>query len=107
LWLRSPDHPAQPGQQCGGQCIERLIGAHQVEIVVGSDPGDRHNLIEHAAMLRRNAHAHAKSRVGAQGMDHRKHLDRLRTGAEDDEDGLAGRLGDHHAVPNQVRLTPG
>ncbi|KAJ8138027.1 hypothetical protein OY671_008760, partial [Metschnikowia pulcherrima] len=90
-------HPAKPGQQCGGQPVERLVRAHQVQIVIGHDPRDFQHSVQHAPVLRRNAGHHAKARVRAQGVDYGKHLDGFGAGAEYDEDGLGHR----HALITQ------
>ena len=78
-------HPAQFHNQRGRERIKALVGAHQVEIVIGGDTGDFQNLIQHAAMLRRNTDARGKPRVSLERGDQRKQLDRFGTGAKNDE----------------------
>lgn len=95
-------HPPQFGQQRGGQPVKRLVGLHQVQIVVGNDPGDCQHLIEHLAVLRRNADDRHEARIVLQCRDHRKQLDRFGTGPEHDED--LGR-GSHAVPPNIAGLT--
>ena len=46
-------HLAEAGEQAGRERIERLVGLHQVEVVVGRDAGDREDLVEHRAVLAR------------------------------------------------------
>ena len=78
-------HPAQIGDERGGQRIEALIRAHQVKIVIGGDPGDLQHLIQHAPVLCRHANPCVKTRVRLQRGHHREQLDRLGTGAENHE----------------------
>src|SRR3546814_3902998 len=49
------EHVTDSGEQPCGQPVERLARFHQVEIHVGSEPGDVEHLIEQPAMLRRHA----------------------------------------------------
>src|SRR3546814_18176538 len=49
------EHVTDSGEQPCGQPVERLARFHQVEIHVGSEPGDVEHLIEQPAMLRRPA----------------------------------------------------
>src|SRR5690606_20710172 len=79
-------HSAEPGQQGGGQRVERLAGAHQVKIVIGRDAGNLQHLVEHPAMLRADADAAVEAAVGLESMDEREQLDRFGPGAEDRED---------------------
>ena len=94
------DHPvgplrvhdaAEPGEQRGGQRVERLVGTHQVEIVVGRDPGDVEDLVEHAAVLRADADSAVEAIVGFERVDQREKLDRFGPGAEDGEDASGHR----------------
>ena len=84
-------HPAEPGQQPRGECVERLIGLHHVEIVLGYDPGDLQHLVQHLAVLRRNADLDAEPIVRLERGDDRKQLDGFRTrpGDEGGESALA------------------
>jgi hypothetical protein len=90
------DHRAEPGQQVRGERVERLVGPHQVEVVLGHHAGNRQDLVEHPAVLPADAHAADEPRVGVERMDQREQLDRLRPGAEHGEDALAGG---HEAAP--------
>ena len=87
-------HPAKPGQQAGGQPVQRLVRLHDVEIMVRNDPRDVQHLVQHGAMLPRNTDARNEARIAAQRMDQRKQLDRFGTGSEDGEDfqGHGGRF---------------
>ena len=71
----------------GGEAVERLARLHQVEIDVRRQIGDREDLVEQAPMLGGDAGADAE--VGSRGerADDGEQLDRLRSGAEDDQDG--------------------
>ena len=94
--FRIEDLP-DPGQQAGGERIERLVGLHQVEIVIGRHPGDVEHLVEHPAMLARHAHARDETLIRLQRMDQREQLDRLGPCAEDGEDFTRGSAGRIHA----------
>ena len=79
-------HIAKTGEQPCGEAVERLARLHQIEIDIGREAGDAQHLIEQPAMLRGDAGAHVEAGHGLQCGDHGKELDRLRTGAENDED---------------------
>src|SRR5690606_14184473 len=75
-------HAPQPGQQGCGEGVERLVGPHQVEVVIGLDAGDLQHLIEHPAMLRTDAHPAFEATIGLDRVDERKELYRFRPRAE-------------------------
>ena len=82
-------------------------GAHQVEVVIGGYAGDLQHLVEHAAMLRRDADAHFEPRVRLQRGDHREQLDRLGPRAEDDQElGGSGHGPAHYQRGVNREITP-
>src|SRR5690606_38324196 len=100
--------PPESGEQRGGQRVERLVGPHQIEVVVGHAPGNLEHLVEHPAMLSADAYPADEARVPRQGVDQRNQFDRFGAGAEDREDapghaprpsalGLSARLRNHGA----------
>jgi hypothetical protein len=66
-----------------GQPGERLARAHEVEVGVRPDAEDVQDLVEHLAVLGRNADAAVETTVDLEPEDHRGQLDGLRPGAED------------------------
>ena len=91
---------AQPGQQRGGQRVEALVGAHQVEIVIGHHPGEPEHAVEQRAVLRRDTDPADEPRVAPERVEQREQLDRLGAGAENGED-AAG----HRQRPSRSGLT--
>ena len=98
------NHRADPGEQPPGQRVERLIRLHDVEIVVGHEPGNLQHLVEHPAMLPGHADAAVEARVVGQRVAQREELDRFGARAEDGEDayGLA-----HAEAPSAKALNRG
>ncbi len=82
-------HLAERDEQRGRERIERLVGLHQVEVVIGHDPRDLEHLVEHRAVLRAHANPALEAGVRGQSMDQREQLDRFRPGTENREDALA------------------
>ena len=80
------EHLADARKRTGGELVERLARRHQVEIVVGRHPCDIEHLVEHPAVLRRDADAAFEALVRLQGVDKWEKLDRFGPGAEDGED---------------------
>jgi hypothetical protein len=65
---------------------QRLSRQHQIQIVVGLNLKRVQNLIQHLAMLRGDADLHVElAGVFAQTANHRAELNRLRPGAEDQQ----------------------
>ena len=93
-------HPSDPGEQSGGQPVERLVGLHQIKIVVRRDARDLQHLIQHSAMLSGHADTAVEARVGIKRMNQREQLDRFGPGAEDGKN-----LARHARGINQARLT--
>jgi hypothetical protein len=91
----------KPGQQRRGELVERLVGAHHSEIVVGNDRGHVEHLIEHAAMLAGHADPRDEAGIAAERVDHGKQLDRFGARAEDGQDAPRG----HGRSPSAERLT--
>ena len=83
-------HLADLYQRTRRQRVERLARRHQVEIVVGSNVRDRQDLIEHLAVLCRNAHPTVEPRIGIERVDQWEQLDRFGTRPEHGEN-LQGR----------------
>jgi hypothetical protein len=82
-----PEQWRQPIQDARRDAGRRLARHHQVEIHVRLEVEYLEHLIEHRAMLGRDADlALELGRRRAQGADDGRHLDRLRPGAEDAED---------------------
>ncbi len=61
---------------------ERLIGGHDVEIVLRLDRKEREQVVEHLPVLRGDADDVVDVRVRAQRMNDRGHLDRVGARAE-------------------------
>jgi hypothetical protein len=73
----------EAGQDSGGRRGQRLVGAHEVEIIIGSQIEEREHLIEHLAVLRRDTDDAARPpRMPPQLGDDRGHFDRFGAGAE-------------------------
>ena len=87
----------QLGEGAGRDLGEGLSLPHEVEVVIRADLEERENLIEHLAVLRGDADERADAGFLGEELQDRCHLDRLRAGAEDGEDGLAGSFGRVHA----------
>ena len=66
--------------------FQRLIGAHDVEIVVWRNLEQIQNLIQHLAMLCCDAHPGVKARILGQGFDNGRHFDGFGTCAKNAED---------------------
>ena len=106
------DHPigffrvenfANTGQQARGERIERLVGLHDVEVMLGREFCEVQHLIQHIAMLARDADAAVKARVSAERMRQREQFDRLWASAENRQDALRCRHATRHSAK---RLTP-
>ena len=66
---------------------QRLARLHQIEIVVGGDGKGRQHLVQHVAVLRRDADFHREFiRLRAQPVNQRTKLDALRARSENAED---------------------
>ena len=67
------------------QLTETLIGAHHVQICVGSDPKALQHLVEHVTVLTRHRDLDIEISVKPQRADHRRELDGFGPGAKDHE----------------------
>src|SRR4030095_14753998 len=71
----------------GRDLSQRLIVAHDVQIVIGPDVEERQNLVEHLPVLRRDADdAGEMIRMTLELFEDRGHFDGFRSSAEDRED---------------------
>src|SRR5262249_57821365 len=70
------------------QIVQSLARLHEIEIDVGNDPGDLQDLVEHLAMLGRDANGDVNRRFARQALDDRVELDGSRPGTEYDKDPL-------------------
>ena len=83
------------GDRPRGQIGERLVRPHQIEIGVRRDAEDGQHLIEHLAMLARDAHVRLELAVLAQGQHERAELDRLGARSEDEGNASSGVFHGH------------
>lgn len=70
----------------GGDLSQRLLRAHQIQVGVRLDVEDLQYLVEHLAVLCRDADMAFKIRLPLQGQDDRGQFDGLRSRAENDRD---------------------
>ena len=83
IGLHRVEYVAHTRQHAGGNVVEVLPLLHDVEVVVGRDVEDAQHLVEHFAVLSRNAHDGFEfRRVSPEFLDHRRHFYRLRSRAE-------------------------
>ena len=68
-----------------GEGVEVLAWHHQIEVFVGREAETGERRPDHVAMLARDEKLGFKSRFFAQCQNERRHLDRFRPGADDDE----------------------
>lgn len=79
------EHRPEPQQHVARDVEERLPRPHDVQVVVRLHLEDREHLLEHLAVLPRDAHDCVELvRTGLELVHERTHLDRLRAGAEDE-----------------------
>jgi hypothetical protein len=77
------------GQHPRGELAGRLVGPHQVEVDVRIDLEQTQDLIQHLAVLGRRAEPDGEAlRLLLESANHRGHLDRFRTCADDDQNSL-------------------
>jgi hypothetical protein len=82
-------HAVELHECAGGDLGQRLICRHQIQVVIRRDGKEREHLIEHLAVLSRDAdHAREFAGMLAQRLDDRGHLDGFGARAEDGEDFL-------------------
>ena len=67
------------------QGIQRLRGLHQVQVEVRLDEKEVEHLVQHLAMLGRDADVDAEAGVGLKGAHQRSELDGLGPGAENEQ----------------------
>ncbi len=73
----------EAAQHAAGGVGQALAGPHDVQVEVRADPEQGKHLVEHVTVLAGDAHPAVKvCRKPGQLADHRRHLDRLRPGAE-------------------------
>ncbi len=84
-------------QQPGRQLDESLVRPHDVEVEIGLDPEEPEHRIGQLAMLPRAEEPATCPGRRLEGMDHRRHLDRLGTGPDRAEDRLEPL--ELHALP--------
>ena len=78
-FIENADHAAQNG---GGNMDQVLVVAHDIEVEFGRDGEQPQHLVQHGAMLGRDADAGLDAGGIGQGLDDRGHLDRLWPGSE-------------------------
>ncbi|SIT42349.1 hypothetical protein BN2475_350048 [Paraburkholderia ribeironis] len=72
--------------QARSEASERLVGTHQIQIMVGLDAKYRKHLIEHFTVLRGGDNQRLETGRFAKGPNDRRHFDCFRTGAEKHSD---------------------
>ena len=77
------EHGTQLRQRSRSHLVERLARLHQIAIDIGHDAREVQHLIEHFAVLCGDRDTDVYTSVHPQAVDHRRHLDRFRPGAED------------------------
>ena len=82
IGLHALQHGVNPCEQARKQTIEALIGLHDIELVLGAQVKQSHDLSEHFAMLARNAKTGVEVRLSAQCSHQRSHLDGFGPGTE-------------------------
>jgi hypothetical protein len=76
-------------QHAGRERARRLVGPHQIQVDVGVDLEEAQDLIQHLAMLSRRAEPHREALgLRPKPADHRRHLDRLGTCSDDEQNSL-------------------
>jgi hypothetical protein len=76
-------HRAQFHDQRGGQPVQRLVRAHQVEVVIGRDPRNVQHLIQHPRCCA-ETQTFTSKRGSVSARRPREQLDRFGAGAEND-----------------------
>jgi hypothetical protein len=76
----------EPRHDARHDVVQALVGPHDVEVAVGDDAHRLEDLVHHLAVLPRRDDARPEARLRLQRPGDREELDRLGTGAEDDED---------------------
>lgn len=85
--LLCSQHPLEAGQNAAAQVVQILTGLHDVQVMLGRDVKQMENLVQHLAVLGRDAdHGFAVRCSGLKAFDQGSHLDGLGAGAKDDED---------------------
>lgn len=74
-----------------GHLGERLARPHDREVRIGHDLALPQRVFQHLGLLPGGDYAEGKARIGAEGANNRRELDRLGTGPEDHSDGLHRR----------------
>ncbi len=69
------EHAAQSGEDRAGDVGQSLARLHDVQVVVRRDVEQGEHLVEHLAMLRRDAHADVELRHAREALDDGRHLD--------------------------------
>lgn len=77
IWTLVLQHIAQSQQSIRCDIKERLIGPHNVQVILRLNAKDGKNGIEHLAMLASYAGNHIKATVAFKLPDNRTHLDGL------------------------------
>src|SRR5262245_56230992 len=82
IWLLLVENLPDSGQQSGGEVVQRLIGQHEIQIVVWRNVKQGQHLVQHAAVLSCDTYAQIQSRTPSQFRHNGCHLDGLGTCAE-------------------------
>src|SRR5260370_19763774 len=87
------EHAFESRENPRSRLEQRLARQHEVQIVMGFDVESLEHLVEHLAMLRRDQNADVEAGgMFAKTANHRTELDRLRPGAEDQQDYVHPRV---------------
>ncbi len=89
-----------PGECSGGDLGQPRAGAHQVEVVLRNDAEEAVDLVEHLPVLAGHGDDRFQPRTVCHGVQERRHLDGLRSGAVDGHDSS------HVHLPQDARCTP-
>ena len=77
--------PCQHLQATSSQIRQRLIRLHEIQVMIDSQPEVFHDLIEHLAMLPREAHDRSDLWVSLRSQNQRRHFDGFGTSSKNTE----------------------